>query len=1411
MEESRKWYPFHSALIFGDLTAAKDLFDRGNHRELLTRSTPGKGWRAIHFACHSGSNEAVSWLLGLDACDPSARTAKGETALHLSAIRGDERVCETLINGGCSAEAVTLEGKTALHLAAEMGHLPVTRFLVVGAGLSPATPDGGGASAAALALAGNHKSVVRLLQKNCPGVPMGVPKRTNSRRASDFGALISSPDFQKGWDYGAKGMKGRERRSGRVSLGGDGGGRGKGGGGGNRGGLKGADEAGRRLLEAARVGDTMAMGRVLARGEIDVEWVGRSNGWTALMEAAEHGSLEAVCYLLDTGADLEHTNKKGLTPLQLAVRAGHLGVTEELLTRGARPNVKSKAGLCLRCLASSMGHDYLVDWLFAMGVADGEDGGCACSGATRAGGSGGGSGGGGGGGGGDAVSNDLATREISGGATSNNGNGAPPGQALTSAASVALTEWLGNLGLSAYESRLVSQGFDTLEAMGTATESDLESIGFKKGHLRLLLARAPFAVASFGGSSVNVAAAVEQVGLTRTESTLSTTATLGYNVGNEFVEAATRTARFAAPQAETQGDGDEDEEGKDRYCDASALQPCRALSNSASEGDGRSDGSGDGFKELKPEEVDIDDVIGEGSFGVVLRARWRGMDVAVKELKTRIASASAATAAIAAGGDATADIGVSAAVGGGRGGAVMPRDGDGDGLMDSQEEMRQEARMLAKVCNHNCVVQFVGVLFQPTPSVVTMFMENGSVEDMLVSSNSPAKKELVVRMAIEAAKGMIHLHREGVVHNYLASRNLLLDDGFHVRISDFGFNRVKRECASRGYTRSDMGPIKWTSPEAMRKQWYSEASDAFSFGVVLYEMFARSPPWEGHENLDVAFRVCSGERLTVPDRVDAPIAELMSKCWGGNPRRRPEFASILTALTEFACYQRQTGEEAALVAVAPPSRSFGGGSKKSAAATKTAKAKAEASDSAAEISETHFVPDGDGRSMHGSKFSGQARVVWARNFARGLANMHSADIRHNDSASRNALLSRRDPDGQVLLSDFGLSKILADEADHEQDIVRGARNPEQESGTPLKEVTLAQSLGPGPSVYTSVIHAVELELQAGSLAEEVPHPVKVTPSLKFVECRIEGSDRAPFHGGDGLTEEFLAMTFVRGPEEAVFQDDQPAKLRFFVGYSDEFTREHGTEEAVEDSDIERYIFESFRPLTSPDGQHGWTVMDAYSVVFRLSEGQQEVWAETTLEHFSTKAFGIKIKGYDDFKHGDSTYYYGDMGGFLTRRFKGASPTPKVRFGNATQEIATFTSWPIVQHTDVAEEKESSAEIGAEVLASVGGGMRTQSSASGISLAAAQEPVTTIVRSGGYEDTEPPCDIRAHLQMHVKVGVIRKMEAGTNGNNGTGSLQLLDLKRMSGNKILVLRQPRLETPSMYPEIEWPCTGKKICAL
>lgn len=83
-------------------------------------------------------------------------------------------------------------------------------------------------------------------------------------------------------------------------------------------------------------------------------------------------------------ADLERSNKKGLTALQLSVRSGHLAVAEELLRRGARPNVLTKAGLCLRCLAQSEGHNYLtVRFLTAASVAFTDINGCLARGSSK--------------------------------------------------------------------------------------------------------------------------------------------------------------------------------------------------------------------------------------------------------------------------------------------------------------------------------------------------------------------------------------------------------------------------------------------------------------------------------------------------------------------------------------------------------------------------------------------------------------------------------------------------------------------------------------------------------------------------------------------------------------------------------------------------------------------------------------------------------------------------------------------------------------------------------------------------------------------------------------------------------------------------------------------------------------------
>lgn len=91
-----------------------------------------------------------------------------------------------------------------------------------------------------------------------------------------------------------------------------------------------------------------------------------------------------------------------------------------------------------------------------------------------------------------------------------------------------------------------------------------------------------------------------------------------------------------------------------------------------------------------------------------------------------------------------------------------------------------------------------------------------------------------------------------MVHRDIATRNILVGqnygrhscllcglsfnrNGVEVYVSDFGMARVKKEAEGRSATTNqNVGPISWMAPEALVSREYSEASDAFSFGVLLW-------------------------------------------------------------------------------------------------------------------------------------------------------------------------------------------------------------------------------------------------------------------------------------------------------------------------------------------------------------------------------------------------------------------------------------------------------------------------------------------------------------------------------------------------------------------------------------------------
>lgn len=101
---------------------------------------------------------------------------------------------------------------------------------------------------------------------------------------------------------------------------------------------------------------------------------------------------------------------------------------------------------------------------------------------------------------------------------------------------------------------------------------------------------------------------------------------------------------------------------------------------------------------------------------------------------------------------------------------------------------------------------------KPNYAIVTEFMHNGSLYDILHddSRKIPLSWSSKFGFGYDAAKGMAFLHgnKPPFLHRDLKSLNLLVDDKWNVKVSDFGLTSFKSEDTS-------IGSLLWTAPEVM--------------------------------------------------------------------------------------------------------------------------------------------------------------------------------------------------------------------------------------------------------------------------------------------------------------------------------------------------------------------------------------------------------------------------------------------------------------------------------------------------------------------------------------------------------------------------------------------------------------------
>ncbi|KAK6116388.1 hypothetical protein DH2020_049850 [Rehmannia glutinosa] len=202
-------------------------------------------------------------------------------------------------------------------------------------------------------------------------------------------------------------------------------------------------------------------------------------------------------------------------------------------------------------------------------------------------------------------------------------------------------------------------------------------------------------------------------------------------------------------------------------------------------------------------------LLGEGGFGSVYKgALADGRDVAVKQLK----------------------------IGGGQG----------------EREFRSEVEIISRI-HHRHLVSLVGYcIYENRRLLVYDYVPNNNLYFHLHSEGRPVVDWATrVKIAIGAARGIAYLHEDchpRIIHRDIKSSNILLDNNFEARVSDFGLAKLAVDANTHVTTRV-MGTFGYMAPEYASSGKLTEKSDVYSYGVVLLELITGRKPVDTSQRL----------------------------------------------------------------------------------------------------------------------------------------------------------------------------------------------------------------------------------------------------------------------------------------------------------------------------------------------------------------------------------------------------------------------------------------------------------------------------------------------------------------------------------------------------------------------------------
>ena len=147
----------------------------------------------------------------------------------------------------------------------------------------------------------------------------------------------------------------------------------------------------------------------------------------------------------------------------------------------------------------------------------------------------------------------------------------------------------------------------------------------------------------------------------------------------------------------------------------------------------------------------------------------------------------------------------------------------------------------------------------------------------------------------QVSAGLLHLHSINIAHPTLKSKSILLrflpGGKIEVKLSSFGCEGLRIAIGDFASCRPD-ATVRWRSIESFHPHDKNnvkvmQMADIYSYGVLLWELYAMRLPFAEHQEDQVVKILRAGGHETIPDNFPKCVKELINKCWERNPEKRP--------------------------------------------------------------------------------------------------------------------------------------------------------------------------------------------------------------------------------------------------------------------------------------------------------------------------------------------------------------------------------------------------------------------------------------------------------------------------------------------------------------------------------------------